>query len=775
LQEFWELIEKTEWIEIAFNFKGGRGVATEEQPREQTRYKSRVLTLLDRLYEGVDRRFKMRLSQKLGLIILVTFLGILAIGITSIAELSRLQSNMNQALTVNLSAMQIAEEMKVTTSQYDRLIVNYIRNGTSDGRNLIEKQLGTLNGKMNKDLGAYEVLAVNDADKAMYAELKKNWGAYQESQKKLLDEAKKSDVVAFQLWEGNLSTGYKKLTETLTKINTTNQETIGASKDMLDSTYTTSWVFTAIVIVLVALIAGALGLATNRYLQHRIRHLVDVNEVLAQGDLRVNADIQTHDELGQLSRSMSEVVRGLREIIRQVGQASFQVASASQRMAQTSGESNRAAELVASTIQEVAEGTGRQVERSQESADLMQLLAQSVQAIKLTMDQVVEVAKGTTETALSGRSVLGATTERIEGIRTANTETVQAFAHLDSELTRIIQFVNVITEIASQTNLLALNAAIEAARAGEHGRGFAVVAGEVKKLAEESSKAAGEVRQIVGASLLGMEQMKQALGETNKYVDEGVRSMQDTNQGFENIVFSIEEIVEQIQIVADTIQNVSNNSEQVLSNIEDVAAITEEAAAGIEEVSAATQEQLAGMEEIATSSATLSELANELERSVKRFKVDEDRGSLGGFDGAQQELEAGRAETAAAAAVAGTAAVWAAEEAEPAFEEPVFEENAVEEPVFEQPAIEASAFEEPAVAEPAFAEPASDEVAFDAPSFTETVVEDRSVEAMAVEETMTEDAAFEAPSFEDVPGESPLGEVSDEASEDEEPEEGEKP
>jgi methyl-accepting chemotaxis protein len=618
-----------------------------QRGRNKRAYQSWLLGLLDRIYEGIDNKVKMKLSQKLGVIIIVTFVGILAVGATSIWQLKRLQDNMNEALTVNLRAMQVAEEMKVTAAQYDRTMVNYIRNDTKDGRKTYKLEMDKLNSKMEESLKEYESLAGgSQADQETLAALKKNWIFFQEQQKKLFEEAEKSQVIAFQLWEGNLSSGYQNLSKTLTKINEDNQQVIADSKSLLDSIYRTSWIITLIVIAVIALFAGALGLATNRYLQRRINHMVEVNEVLAQGDLRVDVEIDSNDELGQLARSTSAVIQNLRQIIGQVNTASLSVASASERMAQSSQESNKAAEMVATTIQEVAEGTARQVERSQESADLMQQLANSVAEIKVTMDHIVEAAQQTADTALNGRSVLETTSGQIEGIRSANVETVQAFEHLYSELGRIIEFVNVITEIASQTNLLSLNAAIEAARAGEHGRGFAVVADEVKKLADQSSKAAGEVRSIVDSAQGSMEHMKLALSGTNKRVDAGVKAMQETNLSFENIVASVEGMLERIRVVAETTEKISNSAQQVFANIEDVASITEESAAGVEEVSAATEQQLASMQEVAASAVALSQLADALQQSVARFTVDE--ATRAELEASAIEAQKGHFETAAA-------------------------------------------------------------------------------------------------------------------------------
>jgi len=150
--------------------------------------------------------------------------------------------------------------------------------------------------------------------------------------------------------------------------------------------------------------------------------------------------------------------------------------------------------------------------------------------------------------------------------------------------------ITVIEEIARQTNLLALNAAIEAARAGEQGRGFAVVAGEVRKLAERSQVAAGEITSVSMSTVEKSEHAGNMLAELAPNIRKTAELVTEIN---------------------------ASSAEQTIG--------AEQINLAILDLDQVIQQNATASDEMASASASLSEQAAELRKTMEFFTVKVER------------------------------------------------------------------------------------------------------------------------------------------------------
>jgi methyl-accepting chemotaxis protein len=168
-------------------------------------------------------------------------------------------------------------------------------------------------------------------------------------------------------------------------------------------------------------------------------------------------------------------------------------------------------------------------------------------------------------------------------------ESGEAVARAVNAMQTIAEKILVVQEIARQTDLLALNAAVEAARAGEHGRGFAVVASEVRKLAERSQLAAGEISNLSGNT---------------------VKAAQEAGEMLEELVPDIERTSQLVAEISRASQEQDAGATQV--NI------------AIQQLDKVTQENTAAADEMSTTAESLASQAEQLQASIRFFRVSDD-------------------------------------------------------------------------------------------------------------------------------------------------------
>lgn len=372
-------------------------------------------------------------------------------------------------------------------------------------------------------------------------------------------------------------------------------------------------------VVLVLCMVGCYYFA--RRISLPLQQLVKASGQIAAGDLRHEVDIRSHDEIGQLGGSFTQMAGELRALIRQVNDKAQTVAASAEELTASADQSALAANDVAQSISSVVQASEQQRGAVDAAVATVDSISSAIAQIAVHAGEAAEFTGQTTTAADNGRQSADSAVAQMKSIERTVIETAAVVGKLGERSKEIGQIVETIAGIAGQTNLLALNAAIEAARAGEQGRGFAVVAEEVRKLAEQSEQSARQIAGLIAEIRLDTDRAVEAMQAGTREVTAGAGVVETAGRSFGDIAGLVDKAAQRTIEIAGAIRNVAADSRSVVDKMRQVAALTENISGQSENVSAATEQQSASMQQIAASSQALAKLAEEMQNAVNRFKM----------------------------------------------------------------------------------------------------------------------------------------------------------
>ena len=352
-----------------------------------------------------------------------------------------------------------------------------------------------------------------------------------------------------------------------------------------------------ITIAIVGLVAVAAILLVATIIIRRINRALERVQVaakqVAQGDLTLRVNLSGADEFSELSASVDNIVNSFQSVISNMNHSTLQLASSAEE----------SSAVAVQTKQNVVE----QQQQTQMVATAIHEFSSTVQEVANSAASAAEASQEAEEATYEGSSVVQQTITQINELNTEIALSSEIIQKLSQQSKEIGTVVDVIDGISEQTNLLALNAAIEAARAGESGRGFAVVADEVRTLAQNAHESSEKIQDLVS-------DIRAVTDDVIQVMNKSLVSADDSVEGAEKAVVLFSEI----RALTD---NIKNSNLMVAAAAEEQSQTSSAVSQSLTNIKSGTEAVVASTSHVSVNANTITRLADELEKMVKKMVV----------------------------------------------------------------------------------------------------------------------------------------------------------
>ena len=546
----------------------------------------------------------MKISAKLFFMSGVAIVGMVIIALCSFTLMGRMNRDTADIVGSWLTGINESRAVDTYISDFHLNELRYITADTESKRSMADTEMNALKSRIQEAVDRYTASVDPDEteDIGYINAVTSRWNEYLTVHNRMIDAANKGDYdAAMEILDNEAMTAYNAMTkalDTLTDYNSTGAYEAGENSALL---YRVSVVISIVLVVMVITFGLMVAAAVAKSIHRPVEEIKNAAVKMAQGNLDIQLDYNSQDELGVLSAQMKELVRKLKAIIddenaflAKLAASDYTVESVcpgeytggfypllvsfnkiADKMNENFYQIGTSAEQVSNGAEQVANGAQALAQGSTEQASSVEELSSSINSISQQVNTNAEVAR----TASLKANEVG------EGMQVSNKkmeEMMEAMTDISGSSREIGKIIKTIEDIAFQTNILAPNAAVEAARAGAAGKGFAVVANEVRNLASKSAEASQNTSALIERSIKAVE-------NGTRIADETAKSLLQAVEGAKEATRIINQISEASEHQAKAINQVTIGIEQISSVVQSNSATSEQSAAASEELSSQAQ------------------------------------------------------------------------------------------------------------------------------------------------------------------------------------------
>jgi len=346
------------------------------------------------------------------------------------------------------------------------------------------------------------------------------------------------------------------------------------------------------------LVAGVIIGLINYYILNivlvsKLKRIAQVSVAISNHDLSFTCDMASDDVIGEIIESFNNMAATLRNVVSELKDSSeLMLTSVNQ---------------ICSVADSTSQGVQNQHNQTQNVEMAIQRMTQIAQDVSNKAAQAAEAAAIAKEEAEKGNTVVGQTVSSIKSLASAVENASSSINRVEKESLNIGGVLDVIQGISEQTNLLALNAAIEAARAGEQGRGFAVVADEVRTLAQRTQESTKEIQTMIETLQSVSRETVEVMEKGQTQANESVNHATEAGHSLQQIKEAVKGITEINTLINDEAGSQSGVAVEINENMHSISEIATESMNGAERTNQESQ--------------GLSNLAQNLQQLVAKFKV----------------------------------------------------------------------------------------------------------------------------------------------------------